>query len=118
MKLLKKLSLVVGPMAIAVSAMAVPAASAAPASSPSQTCTQGGNLIFPDDMFPSSHGGCTSANASGQIEGAGYAAQCKNLSTAFGGYPFTFYGDPGNPTVNNEGQCVNTLRYLHTTYGG
>jgi hypothetical protein len=56
--------------------------------------------------------------ASGELRGAGYAAQCRNLAAAFGGYPFTFVGDPGNPTVYNHGECVNTLRYLHTTYGG
>jgi len=46
----------------------------------------------------------------------GTQRNAKVLGALFG-CPFIFYGDPGGPTVNNEGQCVNTLRYLHTTFG-
>ena len=100
---------------LALLVAAVPALGAQGGANPSKTCSAGGDAIYGS---PLTHGGCTSAAASGDIRGAGYSAQCKGLAAEFGGYPFVFEEPFGNFPVKNHGQCVNTLRYLHTSFGG
>ena len=102
---------------LALLVAAVPALAAQGGPNPSKACSDRGDTIFDG---PSTHGGCTSAAASGKLTGAGYSAQCKNLAVAFGGYPFVLEEPEPLPTftVRNHGECVNALRYLHTNFGG
>ena len=100
--------------AMAAATLAPGAAQAAPGkANPSKTCAERGDKIFGPEDSPSTRGGCASYVATGEdgtATGAGYSAQCKNLTG--GEYPFTFYGQV---TVDNHGECVNTLRGFHTT---
>ena len=102
---------------LALLVAAVPALAAQGGSNASKACSSSGDTIFGG---PSTHGGCTSAAASGKLTGAGYSAQCNNLEAAFGGYPFVLEEPPPLPSfeVRNHGECVNALRYLHTNFGG
>lgn len=105
--------------ALATLACAAPAAAA---DQPSQACRLAGDAVFPGEPGIT-HGGCVSLGASGELRGAGYAAQCRNLAEAFGGYPIVFLGDehiigPDTPVARNHGECVNVLRALHTSFGG
>ncbi len=95
---------------------AVPALAAQGDPNPSKACSSSGDTIFGG---PSTHGGCTSAAATGKLTGAGYSAQCNNLEVAFGGYPFVLEEPDPLPDlkVRNHGECVNALRYLHTNFG-
>ena len=98
--------------AMAAATLVPGAAQAAPGkANPSKACSERGDTIYGEEGEPpSTHGGCASFEASGKLTGAGYSAQCKNLTG--GEYPFTFYGQF---TVDNHGECVNTLRGFHTT---
>jgi hypothetical protein len=98
---------------LALLVAAVPAL-AAQGANLSKACTDIGDTIYDS---PLSHDGCTSAAASGDIRGAGYSARCKGLVAEFGGYPFVFEEPFGTFPVKNHGQCVNTLRYIHTNFG-
>ena len=104
----------VATLALLVATVPVLAAQGGP--NPSKACSSSGDTIFGG---PSTHGGCTSATATGKLTGAGYSAQCNNLEAAFGGYPFVLEEPDPLPdfTVRNHGECVNALRYLHTNFG-
>lgn len=99
-------------LAGAVGALGAAPAAAAPDSSPAQACRSGTVVLF-GEPFPS-HAACVSYLSSGKLTGAGYVAQCRQLTG--GQYPFVFEEPFGAFPVRNPGECVTTLRYLHTTF--
>ncbi len=109
--------------ALAAATLAAPgAAQAAPGkANPAKTCSERGDTIFgfPGEP-PSTRGGCASYVATGEDgdpTGAGYAAQCKDVTG--GEYPFTFYeGTEWETTADNPAECKDALRTFHTTFGG
>jgi hypothetical protein len=100
---------------------AVPAASAGGDDNPSAICRSG---AIPElNEFVGTGGGCVSTVASVGIEAlmagafpstAAAVENCKFLEeNVFGGYPYSFYGNP-DYTAKNRAECVYFIRAFHT----
>jgi hypothetical protein len=104
--------------------VAVPATASAkgpPAGNPAEFCRATNNA----DGYLASHGGCVSSVASIGVDAlmagafpsqAAAVATCKLIAESYGGFPFAFYGNVGNPayTATNIRSCVDILYLFHT----
>jgi hypothetical protein len=88
---------------------------------PAQFCTMTNNA----DGYLASTGGCVSSVASIGIDAlmegafpsrAAAVATCRQIADFYGGYPFYFYGNVGNPEyrASNHNSCVRILYAFHT----
>ena len=117
-------------LALALAALAAPAAFAGPDQSPAKFCKEVLPVVNPEaSEFLGTGGGCVSSVASVGIEAlmegafpstAAAIANCKFLEEAFFGptnggapYPYAFYGNP-DYLAKNRAECVWFLRAFHT----
>jgi hypothetical protein len=126
---------------MATTVLAIPAANAdepvlslaytttQPGATPAQACANSENVVVAQlladgvvvDQFPLAgpgdltRGACVSTVTQQVLTTAAYVANCKVLeATVFGGYPYSFYGDPAL-TAKNRSDCVSFLRMFHTS---